>query len=403
MMRIALSGADITSYLPPSRQSVLDLGLTALSLGPILITGDAGIGKTWMVGRLTDLAPDSRWITIDLTPSDPPAGLYRHIARGMGIAPSVPGRLDIADALADRATDGERHALVIDEAHNLAPEVWEEVRVLANRLGRPDGFAHLILVGQTSLVRRFATRSLAAVEARLAAHLHIRPVDLGEAGEWLAQRHPGLAWSADELEAIHRDSGGNPARLLRRSAAISARLGTRAVDGQTTYRSPKAPALIETDLDAFEPVAMIAEQALISPVDRPPLHVDENAIEVGWSTDEVAPSNRDDEEEPDDPSDSGGIAPRSEESDQAVHDHYAALQAWREWADNQEKRTHPTRSDRDLADEIDEAAAAEATDILESVATERGSVRVEGHQHFAPFGQLFTRLNPAREPESPRS
>ena len=406
-MRIDLP--DAAAFLPFSRQSVLDLCHTALQAGPILLTGDAGIGKTWLVDRLIQQVPQVRWVSIDLTPADKPVDLYRHLARGLGLATTgrrEPSRIDVAEGLAERSADGVHHALVIDEAQNLSPSLWEEVRVLLNRFGDSDGFAHLLLVGQTPLVRQFATRALAAIEARLAAHLHLRPIDVAEARAWLHQQYPGVAWSADEVEAIHRDSGGNPSRLIRRSAGIVARVAGRAA--QLPPARPAEPATLSAQpgLDEFEPNAMIARRPLASPPltgpDRPPLHVEENSIEVGWAADD-ADSSAFDDDTADDESESGasGHAPtaaRLEDSEQAVHDHYAALQAWREWAGNQEKQVRPAKSDRDLADEIDEAAAAEATDPTESAARERGSIRSEGYQHFAPFGQLFTRMVPVREP-----
>lgn len=395
--RIDLAEPD--AFLPPSRQAQLDLCRAALELGPILVTGDAGVGKTWLVDRLTGAFPGCRWAAIDLTPADGPADLYRHLARGLGLAPDgpAPTRPDVAEALADRSADDQRHALVIDEAQNLAPAVWEEVRILANRLGRADGFAHLILVGQTALARRFATRALAAVEARLAGHVHLRPLDLAEAGAWLAARHPRETFAADDLEAIHRDSGGNPARLLRRSAAISARLGLRTARDARTLPSTSSPIGREVLPGESSPTPRLAPQAPAPVPPRPPLHVEENAIEVGWSSEEAAPPAAEDEGM----EAAGPVAARAEPSDQAVHDHYAALQAWREWASNQEKRHQPAKSDRALADEIDEAAAAEAAEASGPTPVERGQVRAEGHQHFAPFGQLFSRLNVPREGTPP--
>ena len=401
--------AEAEAYVPPSRKSVLDLALAALGAGPILITGDAGIGKSWLIERLVALIPTSRWACIDLTPSDGPTDLYRYLARALGMGlndPGRPSRINIADALADRSHDGERFSLVVDEAHNLGPDLWEEVRVLANRLGHPDGFANLILVGQTTLVRRFSTRSLAAVEARLAAHLHVRPIDVAEAREWLTRKHPELDWSTDEVEAIHRDSGGNPSRLIRRSASSSARLAPKPAIAPRFESRASLPIPRESDLDDSDSSAMITVRPSgptpLTGADRPPLLVEENAIEVGWSADDQEPS---DFEEDDlvEPSGRGGLVVPSEQSDQAIHDHYAALQAWREWADNQDKQVSPPKSDRDLADAIDEAAEAEATESAEAVSTDRASVRVEGHQHFAPFGQLFNRMAQVREPGSPRS
>ncbi len=405
-MRIDLPVAE--AFVPPSRESVLDLAMAALGLGPILVTGDAGIGKSWFVERLFGLAPTSRWLSIDLTPADGPIDLYRHIARALGLGsgePRPPSRIDVADALADRSVDGHRHSLVIDEAHNLGPDVWEEVRVLANRLGRADGFANLILVGQTALVRRFSTRALAAIEARLAAHLHIRPIDVSEAREWLTRKHPGLDWSTEEVEAIHRDSGGNPSRLIRRSASISARLASIPVLAPRPEPRGSLPIPKKSDIDDFGPAAMIPgsspSPSPLTGADRPPLLVEENAIEVGWSPEDQGSSGFEEDDRVEAGSQDGAALP-SERSDQAIHDHYAALQAWREWADNQDKPSNPSKSDRDLADEIDEAAEAEAAEAAEAGSSDRASVRVEGYQHFAPFGQLFTRMAQVREPGSPK-
>lgn len=395
-MRNALPDAD--AFLPPSRQLLLERCLHALESGPVLLTGDAGIGKSWLAGQLSRRAGMSRWIRIDLTPNDGPSDLYRHLARGLGLTPTgVPTRLDITDLLADRTLDGERFSLVLDEAHNLSLDVWEEVRILLNRLGADDGFAHLLLAGQTALIRRFAARSLAAIESRLAAHLHVRPIDVAEARDWLRDRHPGRDWSPAEVESMHRDSGGNPGRLLRRSRTLQGRVEPQPALAAADPGRVPLPAAMPTQPDraGFAPTA----------ANRPPLHVADNSIEVGWSADEAEAAEYEDHSSavPDRATAARALTStpnpiRAEHSDQAVHDHYAALQAWREWASNQEKRLPPHRSDRDLADEIDEAAAAEAIEATETSLRDRPAVRAEGQQQFAPFSQLFSRIAPVREP-----
>ena len=399
--RIALPSVDL--FLPPSRQLILDHCEQALVNGPILLTGDAGIGKTWTLNRLIRQCPSVRWVTIDLTPSDGPADFYRHLGRGLGLSGSNslgPSRLDIADLLRDRSADEERFALSIDEAQNLSLAVWDEVRALLNQIGADHGFAHFVLVGQTALVRQFATRALAAIESRLATHFHLRPLDVAETRGWMRQCFPQLTLTDAEVEILHRDAGGNPSRLIRRTTALATRPIPRSVASHDTPAiSPSLSSGI--DLDDSRSNAMIAEPPVVkSPLvgrDRPPLHVEENSIEVGWAADDDDSSPLDQPEDASAANLGPPITRRAELSEQAVHDHYAALQAWREWARNQELQIKSVRSDRDLADEIDEAAAAEATESTEVVTRERTSIRSEGHQQFAPFGQLFNRMAPVRE------
>ena len=401
-MSIELPNVD--AFLPPSRQFLVDHCRASLEVGPVLLTGDAGIGKTWVLNRLIRQSSLVRLISVDLTPNDGPSDFYRHLARGLGLAATGhrgPDRLDIAELLTDRSADGERFALAIDEAQNISSAVWEEVRVLLNRFGAVDGFAQIILIGQTELVRQFATRSLRAIESRLTAHIHLRPIEISEAREWLRRFKPDLNLLEAELESLHRDAGGNPSRLIRQAAAYMTRKSCEVAVAPLVEAKTLVVVPSETDLDNSLPTAMSAVHPLMVPPltgsDRPPLFVEENSIEVGWSAEESESSAYDQISDSDETDRSLPIASGAESSEQAVHDHYAALQAWREWTSNQEKQVGPVKSDRDLADEIDEAAAVEAADHAENDARERNSIRSEGHQHFAPFGQLFNRMAPVRE------
>ena len=140
-------------------------------IGPVLLTGEAGVGKTWLWRRLRSQMPGSwRWACVDLSPANDPAEFYRLIGYGLGLSgadrPDA-SRLELAEFLQESSVDGKRWVLVVDEAHSVSSEVLEELRILANRLGHQDGFGAMILVGQTTLARRLATRPLAALAARL--------------------------------------------------------------------------------------------------------------------------------------------------------------------------------------------------------------------------------------------
>ena len=390
------------AFVLPSRRNALDLCRSAVlrrdepdegRAGPVLLTGDAGVGKTWLWRRLEAEAPiGARWISVDLTPSDRPGDFYRMIGHELGLIDpgskaQPPSRVALLDVLEGREADGERVHLVVEEAHNLSGDLWEEVRVLANRLDRPGGFASIVLVGQTSLAVRFATRAFAAMATRLAARLHLGPIGVDEAGELLARARPHREWSADELEILHRDASGNPSKLLRL-------VQPRPVSPPVAIEAPRPEPVAEV----ATPRAAASPGPLTGPA-KPPIRSDDNMIEVGWSPDESpAPASVEGA-----PARKPGPPAPSEGGEESVRDHYAALQAWREWTENQVRHAPEAAQAVEVEDEdeIDEEAEEEIDDprFIPPARADRPTVRAEGEQKFAPFGQLFSRMAQAREPE----
>jgi general secretion pathway protein A len=142
---------------------------------------------------------------------------------------------------------------------------------------------------------------------------------------------------------------------------------------------------------------------------RPPLRVEDGLIEVGWAggleSEELDEIEELDEYE--DTSDDG----------QLVDDHYAALQAWAEWARNRDRLSRPTPApaevetepdvrDEDEAEEpdseADSTAEAEAHSTAEASADARDArddesalgddLRAEPPHDHAPYGQLFGKM-----------
>jgi type II secretory pathway predicted ATPase ExeA len=370
------AGADAEAFALPSRRAALDACRAAIEAGPVLITGEAGAGKTWLAGRLAAEAPAWRWAVVDLTPTTDAVDLLRAIAHRLGLPePDSDPRLALADALRERDVDGRRWALVVDEAHLAPPEVLEEARVLSNRLGRPDGFAAMVLIGQTPLACRVETRPLAALEARLAARVHLRPIDADEAIELVARLRPGRAADVAEVERWHRDAAGNPKRLLRLASAPAPRAAHP--------RPIPAPAAADVEVESPLP----SPPRLGS--DRPPIHVEDGLIEVGW---EAEPEPR---PAPTTLTTAAPAVPAADEgAEVAVDDHYAALQAWNEWARNQGRALAPTAPD--VATDPDPPAdPARGSDAPNG----HPHVWAEGQQSFAPYSQLFSRFRQPRDPD----
>ena len=407
------------AYVLPSRAAVLAPLRAALEAqeGPALVTGEAGVGKTWLWHRLRAHGPASwHWVDVNLSPADDPADFHRAIGHALGLLGergAPPSRLDLADALAEAHLEGRRWALVVDEAHNLSAGVLEEIRLQCNRLGRPGGFAGLVLVGQTPLARRLATRSLAALDARLSARAHLRSLDFEEARALLDRLEPGTSGDGERFERLHRDAGGSPRRLILLSARPGRSPQPMAVSfcpGEKGNPNPLPPGegarkagegSPVRDGNSPEPQPETGRNAPLLGASRPPLRLEDGLIEVGWdgergSTEslpprEAAPSARPGDDGPagdpghDFQAESGPEA----EDDDAIDDPYTAIQASWERERNRERFQVTV-----APDPVHEPVVSEAE---ETVAASLPNVWAEGQHEFAPYSQLFSRLRQTRE------
>ena len=249
-----------------------------------LLTGEAGSGKSWLLdrraARAAASAPDDpRWRVVEGAPGLDANGLLASIASALGMEVMACGSIvDLArrlgGCLSELSQDGRRLALAVDEAHLLADEALEAARLLANRLGDDDGFAAIVLAGQTPLRRRLEGRRLAAVAARIGSRSHLPPIDADEAAILLSGR-PEADLDERTIEELHRDSEGNPARLLRLAASRPGWKASRLLKDRSISVRP--------DLVRTEPPT----EELTSPYgglvpSRPPIRVEDGLIEVGW-------------------------------------------------------------------------------------------------------------------------
>jgi general secretion pathway protein A len=378
--------AKLDTLILPSRRVAITTMAAAYGSGPVLVTGEPGVGKTWLAKQFELAAPGPmNWLDADLAPSIEPSDLYRAIAAGLKI--ERPGRhgdarYEITRALAEDKADGRVWALRIDEAQLASIALLEEIRVLSNRLGRDDGFSALVIIGQTPLSRRLDRRALGALEARLAAHVHLKPIDADEARALLDHTlGVGVVAAGDAVDLL-RAAGGNPKRLLR--------IATASIGPQRELDPPRpsenAPAQSTTILPT-----------------RPPLHVEEGVIEVGWDAESDAVSKGSStptvfapaSTQPAATTDDARAAQESQPTDEPITDHYAALQAWNEWAQNRGRQSSIESSDPDSVVDLDRERDVKG--IASSPLGEHAQIWAEGQHGFAPYSQLFSRGRQARD------
>ena len=371
--------------LLPSRESACRICLETLvdAAGAILLTGDAGMGKTWLRRRIaSEQGYPFRWLDVEIVPSDTPEQLDRKIASALGLVRT--DRLAWQAFLEERSGEGERWVLSIDEAHNLTPELIEEVRVLGGFLTNSCS-ATLWLTGQTSLARRLGTPANRSFASRLGAAARIGPIDADEAQILLEAWHPDREWSTDEAERLHRDAGGEP-RLLEQLARRSTRaprpslgsMPTIGLERPAAPLSPSRPQVREARVDS-------GSAPLLGP-SRPPLRMEDGLIEVGWSPDSADLEEEELERTTMDDEPTDGSKSRTPASE--------ALRAWREWAKAQGRDSSASPASRTTA--TDRASANSANGAAPPRASLKGSsledlpdVWAESAQEFSPFGQLF--------------
>lgn len=394
--------------------------------GPLLLTGEPGAGKTWLRRRLVEALPPG-WgaAVVEVGPVIDAVDFLTLAAAKLGVSP-LPDRpatlrLAVEKALGDESCEGRLRLLVVEDAHHASPEVWAEVEALCDRLGEPGGFAAALIVGRSELTRRMGSQPLRAMASRFSKHLHLPPLDMDETARLLPGVGPG------ELELLHRDAAGNPRRLLAlagerlpRSAVAApvaeAPLPPPSLPARKAEPAPAPPAQVVPHPGA--PKVEIPIEPRQSPPallpSRPPLRIEEGLIEVGWAGSLEAEEATDIED--------------FDEIDHAdgdlIDDHYAALQAWSEWARNRDRLSRPAveaeaeavRSELDgvegeleeaPAPEVDDEAYAESDDNDDAEACDEpdglaadfeeespigDDLRAEPPHEHAPYGQLFGRM-----------
>ncbi len=396
--------------------------------GLILITGESGAGKSWLWRELAGEMPHTwRFAAVEVAPALEPIDFLSLIADRLGLEPEGRVgaiRLAVARALQDEAADGRSWVLVVENAHHASAAVWTEIETLCDGPRRPQSFATTLLVGQTELARRFDSRHLQSMATRLTKHIHLLPLDVDEAVQLAALRLGASGLDPLELEELHRDAGGNPRRLLRlvdhhrsRQSPAAQPLQTRtapaiAEDASPVRAAVERPQSIamnrapETLLSPITPAAAptesaeLVEEFLDNPPlipSRPPLREEEGMIEVGWSGSLQAEIGL--SEESHDATNGEPFAQTALPGEETIEDHYAALQAWTEWARNRGRLNQEANATAELPAEPT-AVTAEPDDAADDVEAEydedesvrEGGLRAETPHDHAPYSQLFTKL-----------
>jgi len=271
-------------FLPPKHREAL-AGLTYSILerkGFVVLTGDAGTGKTTLINSVLNRLPADRVeSSIILNPTLTASEFLESVLLDFDIPevpPSKAQRLWKLQEFLARTHHQNRYAvLVIDEAHKLSPEVLEEIRLLGNFESAADKFLQILLLGQSELDGLLKRHDLRQVKQRIALRLYIDPLTASETIQYIRFRwakaggREAPPFTPDALSAIVQWSQGIP-RLINSicdSALLMAYADESPLVGSNYVRAAA------TNLALGEPSAQVHPDipaplsGFVYPVDRP--------------------------------------------------------------------------------------------------------------------------------------
>ncbi|MBZ5723925.1 MAG: AAA family ATPase [Acidobacteriia bacterium] len=209
-------------YLTPQHREAL-AGFTYAILarkGFVVLTGNAGTGKTTLLTRVLQHLPLSRVrSSVIVNPTLTAAEFLEATLMDFGIADVPASKAQRIALLQSFLWNGQREgkisALIIDEAHKLSMEVLEEIRLLGNFESADEKLLQIALLGQSELDDLLDCDQLKQFKQRIALRVSIGPLSPQEVPEYIRHRWTKAGgaeppFSADAFAAICQASQGVP-------------------------------------------------------------------------------------------------------------------------------------------------------------------------------------------------
>jgi len=216
--------------------------------GMVLVTGEAGSGKTFVGNVLCDRLGPGCLATMLMNPPQSGKQLLRAVALRVGMnVRSGADKLDIAEELeqhlARMNNRGRLVAVVLDEAQDLTPTSLEELRLLWNWEREGRRLIQIALLGQPELRRRLLEPKWEPLRQRVVLSYHLGRLTPEDTAAYIAHRLRVAAdgecqaeFTGEALADIHSATDGIP-RLVNvlcdNALLVGYAEGTRRIDRGT--------------------------------------------------------------------------------------------------------------------------------------------------------------------------
>ncbi len=207
-----------------NRGEILDALIYSISEveGIIKVSGEVGSGKTMLCRMLLEKLPKHIETIYLANPSLSREEMLYAIADGLGL--SIEGQRvgiimqNIQNKLEEKAREGKRIVVLVDEAHAMPPDTLEELRLLYNLQVGNAKLLQIVLFGQPELNAKLDQPNMRQLKDRIAHHFHMQPLSRGILENYLMFRmraagyHGPNIFSSAAIKLIAAASNG----LMRR-------------------------------------------------------------------------------------------------------------------------------------------------------------------------------------------
>jgi general secretion pathway protein A len=172
--------------------SSLRYGL-ASNKGLVVMVGEVGTGKTLTLRSMLQQLDRDVLAVYVFNPFLTAAEFFEQLLLGLGLEAgeraSKPELLrTLGSFLVDRHAKGKRTVLIVDEAHGLAPDVLEEIRLLSNFETNSEKLLQIVLCGQPELREALNRPGLRQLKQRISLRCVVKPLEAYEVTKYIRFR-----------------------------------------------------------------------------------------------------------------------------------------------------------------------------------------------------------------------
>lgn len=171
--------------------------------GIVKVCGEVGSGKTMLCRMLLEKLPGSVETVYLANPSLPREEILYAIADELRVVlPEGRGQQPLR-ALQERLLEiyaaGRRVVILIDEAHAMAPECLEEIRLLSNLESNRHKLLQIVLFGQPELDARLAEPGMRQLKERITHNFALEPLHRKDIAGYLSFRLRAAGYRGPDL------------------------------------------------------------------------------------------------------------------------------------------------------------------------------------------------------------